>query len=104
MPDPSLMRGSALLPPPRRQTTAVAPAGAAAADVTLDEDDVERRLELLQPERGPQARVAAADDADVGALVARQRRRVLLTGLGERLVQPQAPHAPSLIAPIRTTR
>ena len=76
----------------RKHEAAVAAARAAAADVALDEHDVERRVVLLEPQRGPQARVAAADDADVGLLVALEARRVLL-GAAERLLQPQASHA-----------
>jgi hypothetical protein len=45
---------------------------------------------LLQAQRRPQARVAAADDADVAAHAAFEDRGVLLAV--ERLVEPQAPH------------
>ena len=54
------------LRPPRQRKAAVPPRRAAAADVLLDHDDVRARLELLDSKRGPEARVAAADDADVG--------------------------------------
>ena len=80
------------LRPPGEHEAAVAAARTAAADVALDEHDVERRIVLLERDRGPEARVAAAHDAHVGLLVALEARRVLV-GAAERLLQPQAPHA-----------
>src|SRR5205085_2587439 len=82
------------LRPPAEDEAAVAAARAAAADVGLDQRDVDRRVELLQAERRPEAGEAAADDADVGALVALEAWRVLLPG--ESLFQPQAAHGPDL--------
>src|SRR5437868_7666597 len=86
------------LVPPREDETAVATARAAAADVGLEQEHVERGLELLQADRSPETAVAAAADADVRARVPLQRRRVLLTG--ERLFEPEA----SLHGPCFTTR
>jgi hypothetical protein len=56
---------------------AVAPAWPAAALVGLEEDDVEPGLAFLQRERGPETRVPAADDRDVGLDVTFERRRRL---------------------------
>ena len=68
---------------------AVAAARPAAALVGLEDDDVERRLPLLQRERGPEARETAADDGDVRVRVTRERRRGLAAEAGgERLVDP----------------
>src|SRR6185503_18567212 len=68
---------------------AVAPARPAAALVGLEHDHVERRLALLQRERGPEAGVAAADNRDVGVGVTRERRRRLAAEAGlERLLDP----------------
>ena len=53
------------------------------------EHDVERRVVLLQRDRGPETRVAAAHDADVGALARPRAGRAVLAG--ERLVEPEAP-------------
>ena len=41
----------------------------------LDDDDPHRRRELAQPDRRPQARVAAAEDRDVGLRLPGERRR-----------------------------
>jgi hypothetical protein len=56
---------------------AVAAARAEAALLRLEQDDVEIRIALLQGKRRPEARVAAADDRDVGLGVPLQRRRAL---------------------------
>src|SRR6185312_13144368 len=77
------------LRPPREHEPAVAAAGAAAADVRLDDDDVEVGLALLQVEGRPQAGVAAADDDDVGPLRALGRWRVAARLARERLDEPQ---------------
>src|SRR6185369_8181643 len=58
-----------------------------AADIRLDDGDVEARLAALQVERRPHAGHAAADNADIGAMVAGQRRRVLLAR-EDRFAQP----------------
>src|SRR5207245_1780989 len=82
------------LRPPREHEAAVAPAGAAAADVRLDDDDVDRRFALLQSQRRPESRVSTPGDADIGSNVSLECRRVLFPC--ERLVEPQAPHATTL--------
>ena len=64
------------LRPPGEDEAAVSPRGAAAADVLLEHDDVARGLEPLDPEGRPEPDVAAAQDRDVGARVALERRRV----------------------------
>ena len=85
------------LVPPVRDEPAVAPGRPAAADVRLEQDDPRAGLQLGQPERRPQAGVAAADDDDVGRGRATQRRRgrgqVRRRGRfrGERLAQPPRP-------------
>jgi hypothetical protein len=84
------------LRPQREDEPAVAAARAAAADVAFDERDVQRRLAVLERERGPEAGEPTADDADVGAGVAVQRRLVL--GPGEGLLEPEAPVAPPMRA------
>ena len=71
---------------------AVAPARAAAADVLLEEHDVDAGVELREEPRGPHPGVAAADDHDVGRGVL-DERRARLAGerrQGERLAQPPA--------------
>ena len=71
------------------QEAAVPPARAAAALVGLEYDDVERRVALHQRERGPEARVATADNRDVGLSVALERRgRLRAEPGGERFLQP----------------
>jgi hypothetical protein len=83
------------LGPPAEHEAAVATARPAAANVRLHEDDVERRVVLLEADRGPEAGVAAADDADVGALLALQPGRVF--GSLQSLFQPEASHAPTVV-------
>jgi hypothetical protein len=71
------------------EEAAVAPARAAAALVGLEDDDVEPGLAFLQRERGPEPRVAPADDRDVGLGVTLERRRRLAAkACGERLLEP----------------
>jgi len=71
------------------QEAAVPPARAAAALLGLEHDDVERRIALLQRERGPEPCVAAADDRDVGFGVTLEgRRRLPAEPGGERFFQP----------------
>jgi hypothetical protein len=67
---------------------AVAAARAEPALLSLEEDDVEARLALLQRKRGPEAGVAAADDRDVGLGVTGERRR-RLDGIGR--IEPPDP-------------
>jgi hypothetical protein len=68
---------------------AVAPARAAAALVGLEHDDVEPGLAFLQRERGPESRVAATDDRDVGLGVTFERwRRLAAEASGQRLFEP----------------
>jgi hypothetical protein len=74
------------------QEAAVPPARPAAALLGLEHEDVERRIALLQRERSPEARVAAADNRDVCAGVTLERRRRLRAEAGgERLVEPPNP-------------
>src|SRR6266536_6417723 len=77
------------LVPPRKDEAPVAAARAAAADVRLEEHDVERGLVFLQPDRGPEPAVAAATHADVGTHVALEGRGGLLAG--KRILEPEAP-------------
>jgi len=68
---------------------AVAPARSPPAVVGLEDDDVEPGLAFLQGERGPETRVAAADDRDVGLGVTfERRRRIAAEARGERLLEP----------------
>jgi hypothetical protein len=68
---------------------AVATARPAATLVGLEDDDVEPGLAFLQRERGPETRVAPADDRDVGLGVTFERRRRLAAeARGERLLEP----------------
>jgi hypothetical protein len=68
---------------------AVAPTRPPPAVVGLDDDDVEPGLPFLQRERGPETRVATADDRDVGLGVTFERRRRLAAeARGERLLEP----------------
>ena len=62
------------LGPPGEDEPAVSARRAAAADVLLEHHDVARGLEPLHAEGRPQAHVSAAEDGDVGARVALQRR------------------------------
>src|SRR5581483_6959821 len=71
--------------PERLEEAAVAPARAEAAELRLDEGHLERRAPLLQRQRRPQARVAAADDRHVG--VDRPGER-LPRWVGRRLLEP----------------
>ncbi len=56
--------------PPGQREAAVAAAGAGAADVRLHHGDVRARGDPLDLKRGPESGETAADDADVGLLVA----------------------------------
>ena len=81
---------AAELRPPAHHEAAVAPAGAAAAHVGLEDHDVERGVELGQPQRGPQAGEPAADDAHVRRDRPRQRAgRVVAGPRCERLPEPE---------------
>src|SRR5512147_1740527 len=62
----------------------------AAADIGLDDGDVQIRLAALQVQRRPQSGKAAADDADIRLLIALQGRAILLARL-DRFAQPDAP-------------
>lgn len=59
---------------PGQRAAAVAAAGAGAAEVGLDQHHIEPGIVLLEHDGGPQAGVAAADDAHVGAGIPGQRR------------------------------
>src|SRR5437868_2943415 len=70
------------------QEAAVAAARPGAAAFRLEQDDVRRRVSLLDRERGPQAGEAAADDADVGVDGAFERVGHVVAERGRRLLQP----------------
>ncbi len=57
------------------EEAAVAPGGAEGHGLRLEQRHVAARVLLLGLDRGPQAREAAADDHEVGALLAREGRR-----------------------------
>ena len=78
------------LVPPAAGETAVAPAGAAAADVLLQDHDAQVGVALGEEERGPQAGETAADDHDVGVDVTRQGRAGPAGIVGEGLAEPPA--------------
>lgn len=61
-----LLQGEEVMPD-REREAAVAAAGARAAQPSFNHGHLGRGRELLDPQRGPQAREAAADDADVRA-------------------------------------
>jgi len=67
---------------------AVATARAAAADVLLQQDDVDARIAVLQEVGRPHAGVAAAEDHDVGGRVRRERRTRLARIVRQRLFHP----------------
>ena len=77
------------------EKAAVPPARPVADVLGLEHDDPERGVAPPQRQRGPEPRVAAADDGDVGLGVARERRRL---GIGRRLVQPPRHAAQHAIA------
>ena len=71
------------------QEAAVASARPVAADLGLEERHPQAGGALAQRERGPEARVPAADDRDVRRRVPRERRpRFRIPLGGERLLQP----------------
>ena len=77
---------------PGQQAAAVAPAGAGAAQVALQDDDVQLRLALFGLYRRPQAGEAAADDANIGGLLALQGGgQVAIAHQG--LLNPEGTHA-----------
>ncbi len=76
---------------PRQQAAAVAPARTGAAEIALDDGDVERRVALLRLDGGPQPGEAATDDADVGALCALQRGGEVAV-VEEGLFDPEGAH------------
>jgi hypothetical protein len=64
------------------QETAVSPARTSAAELGFQHDDTRGRFALPHGQGGPEPRVAAADNAHVGAHLALERRRRLVrTGL-----------------------
>ena len=76
------------LGPPRKHEAAISTAGAGAAIVLLDDHHLDGRILLLEANRRPQPRIAAADDAHIDARIALQRRRlrvVVLEGLAKPL-------------------
>ena len=60
--------------PPVQDIAGIAPAGATTAEIALQYDDVETGLFLLQDEGCPEPGEATADDDNVGAGLARERR------------------------------
>ncbi|MCY1433524.1 hypothetical protein D9M71_495550 [compost metagenome] len=76
---------------PGQRAAAVASAGAGAAEVGFDDHHVEIGVLLLEHDRRPQAGVAAADDAHVGAGVLLQRGGPVAVVL-EGLVEPEGSH------------
>src|SRR5688572_31686499 len=64
------------LRPLRQDHAGIPAAGAAAADVGLDNRDVRRRRTPLDLDRGPQTGEAAADDADISLGIADQFRLI----------------------------
>ena len=76
--------------PERVHEPTVAAARAAADEVLLDDRDVDPGIELLQMERAPHPRVAAAEDHDIGREVSSQRRSGLARVVGQCLSQPPA--------------
>ena len=62
------------LRPPGQDKAAISTGGTAAADVLFDDRDLTSRIELLDPNRSPEADIAAADNGDVGTGFARERR------------------------------
>ena len=55
--------------PPAEDETAIATAGAGAAHVFLDHDNIEGRVLLFEIERRPQSGEATADNANIGAYI-----------------------------------
>ena len=78
------------LRPPGQRHAAVAAGGAGSADVGLEQHDVGARVAAAQLERRPEAGEAAADDADLGVDLARERLRVVRRLAVERLRHPVA--------------
>ncbi len=80
--------------PERRDEAAITSARAVAGETSVQHDDVERRLELLQLPGRPEAEVAGADDDHVGRRVAGQwRRRLDRPRLLEPVAVARVPHA-----------
>jgi hypothetical protein len=78
------------LGPPAQDKSSVATAGPAAANIGLKEHHGDRGFEFLDSKCGPEARVPAADDANVGLVVAADRGRKFCPGLQrKRFLQPQ---------------
>ncbi len=76
---------------PREQAAAVAAARAGAAQVGLDDRDVERGVLLLRLDRGPEPGEAAADDAHVGLRRTLQRGGEIAV-VEQRLFDPEGSH------------
>ena len=85
-------------PGEQRRAPATVAARRAEADVlAFADDDTQRRIGAAQRVRGPQARVAGADDGDVGIDIARQRRP--RRARRAESVRPEADHAPKYAPP-----
>ena len=79
------------VPPRRGEEAAVAPAGAAAADVLLQQRDAHRGFAGRELDRRPEPGEPPADDADVGGHVRLEGRARFAGVRAERLLEPEAP-------------
>ena len=75
--------------PLRQHHAGIAPRGAAAANIGFDDRHIECGIARLDFERRPHAGIAAADDADIGALGAFEPRRIGFARR-DRFAQPDA--------------
>src|SRR5262249_21365299 len=66
------------LGPLRQHHAGIAAAGTATTDIGLYDGDIQGGLASFQLDGGPHAGETAADDADIGDLIALQRRTILL--------------------------
>jgi len=80
---------------PGQRTTAVAPTRAGAADIRLDDDHIEFGVLFLEHDGGPQAGIAATDDADVGLGILPQGRAGFVGLIVQGLFQPERAHRAS---------
>src|SRR5689334_11434535 len=77
------------LGPLREDHAGVAPAGTAAADIGLDDGDIQRGLAAFQFEGRPHSGEPAADNTDIRGLAALKRRTVFFIAR-DRFAQPDA--------------
>ena len=73
----------------RRQPTTVAAAGTEPGELGLEDDDAQRRVDLMEVVRGPQSGVAGADDRHVGGDIARQLLARCQVVIGRKRVEPE---------------